>query len=55
MNSKDLMIIQKIISYCEQVEHSHATFGKSYESLYDVPELARRLRQLAKPGFDHKA
>ena len=25
------MIIQKIISYCEQVEHSHTIFGKTYE------------------------
>lgn len=29
MSSKDRMIIQKIISYCEQIEHSHMVFGKS--------------------------
>ena len=31
MNSKDLMIVQKIISYCGQIQHSHSVFGMSYE------------------------
>ena len=31
MNSKDLMIVQKIISYCGQIQHSHSVFGTSYE------------------------
>ena len=31
MNSKDLMIVQKMISYCEQIQHSHSVFGESYE------------------------
>ena len=62
MNSKDGMIVQKIISYCGQIEHSYSVFGKNYEEfrenvtyqnaccmcILQIGELAGKLSEEAK-------
>jgi len=66
LNNKDRMIIQKIISYCEQVEHSHTIFGKTYEvfaenvtyqnaccmCILQIGELAGKLSEEARAAAD---
>ena len=60
------MIIQKIISYCEQVEHSYTIFGKTYEvfaenvtyqnaccmCILQIGELAGKLSEEARKAAD---